>query len=336
MPRSSFVVAVAFLTALAQGACTREGTAMDGASPAPDAAPASDGVPAPDSAGSLDVTLGPTVKVKLVTFNVRNFFDEVDDPVKQDDLPSAAAVADKLGAIGEALRTLDADIVALQEVENRELLTRLRDGELAALGYTDVRLLEGNDPRGIDVALLSRFPVPQAISHVKDRFQGVDGDTSYYAFSRDCLEATVEPSPGRRLVLLINHLRAHDTGTAAAEADARRYAQANRVREIAEEALRANPEANLAVVGDLNDPPGSKTLALLAQRTPPLHDVTTELPQADRYSTIYAGKKELVDYILVSPGLRADLTAGGVTIRHENVFDALSDHFPVVAEFILE
>jgi endonuclease/exonuclease/phosphatase family metal-dependent hydrolase len=323
------------LAALALVACTKEGRHFDAAGPFDQLPPTtSDGDGTADTAPPRD--LGPPVPLSLATLNVRNFFDDADDPVKQDDLPSAAEAAAKLRAVGQALRALDADVVALQEVENRALLTRLRDEELGAMGYTEARLLEGNDTRGIDVALLSRFPVLQVISHATDRFQGADGDTKYYAFSRDCLEVTLEPTGGRRLVLLINHLRAHDSGAAAAEADARRYAQANRVREIAGEALRTVPDANLAVLGDLNDQPNTKTLTLLTRGTPALIDVTTLLPAAERYTTVYQGDKELVDYVLVSSGLRADLVAGSVRIPRDSVFDSLSDHFPVVAEFILE
>jgi endonuclease/exonuclease/phosphatase family metal-dependent hydrolase len=51
------------------------------------------------------------------------------------------------------------DILALQEVENRAVLERLRTQYLGPAGYRESILVEGGDPRGIDVAFLSRFPL---------------------------------------------------------------------------------------------------------------------------------------------------------------------------------
>ena len=49
------------------------------------------------------------------------------------------------------------DILVLEEVENLAVLERLRAGPLAAAGYRPGILIEGGDPRGIDVGILSRL-----------------------------------------------------------------------------------------------------------------------------------------------------------------------------------
>jgi endonuclease/exonuclease/phosphatase family metal-dependent hydrolase len=223
-------------------------------------------------------------------------------------------------------------VVALQEVENIGLLSRLNTDELASLGYKEVRLSPGNDMRGINVALLSRFPVVKFMSHAGDRFQGVDGDQTTYGFSRDCLEVRLEAGPGRFLTLLINHLAA----TESPDAVPRRHAQAAQVRRIADDTLKYRPDANLAVVGDLNDTPGSKTLQLIQTGTPPLFDLLTLVPASQRFTFYYGSQKEQIDYILVSPGLKSDLQAGSVLADHATVFKNASDHYPVVARFTLE
>lgn len=51
------------------------------------------------------------------------------------------------------------DILFLEEVENLSILKRLNKEYLQAAGYQTEVLIEGNDKRGIDVALLSRFPL---------------------------------------------------------------------------------------------------------------------------------------------------------------------------------
>jgi endonuclease/exonuclease/phosphatase family metal-dependent hydrolase len=50
------------------------------------------------------------------------------------------------------------DILFLQEVENLNILRKLNREFLQAAAYQSEILIEGQDPRGIDVAILSRFP----------------------------------------------------------------------------------------------------------------------------------------------------------------------------------
>jgi len=292
------------------------------------------GPPARDTAPPGDITVDPPIALSLATFNVENLFDSEDDPGHEDDLPSAGQVADKLEQLGRAIRDLDADLLALQEVENKAVLERLNTEQLGGMGYAHLRLVEGNDYRGLDVALLSRFPIKTAISHASDRFTGVDGDGTNYGFSRDCLEVNLEPASGRTLVLLINHLRAK-SNTSTLEANNRRYAQANRVREILGEHLARDPQANVAVLGDMNDTPDSRTLELLTSGPPRLTD-PLDAGQGDRYTYVYRGEEQQIDYILLSPGLAADLSAGSARVRYDSSFSRASDHFPVFARFTLE
>ncbi|MEL7536757.1 MAG: endonuclease/exonuclease/phosphatase family protein [Pseudomonadota bacterium] len=143
-----------------------------------------------------------TVRVSIMTFNVENLFDTTDDPSRRDEafLPFAdkqtdahrALCADitverwrdeclyadwndvvlqtKLDRIAAAILQEQSgrgpDIVVLQEVENRAVLERLRREFLAPADYGPAVLLEGQDTRGIDVAVLSRLPLDgDAILH---------------------------------------------------------------------------------------------------------------------------------------------------------------------------
>ena len=135
--------------------------------------------------------------VSIMTFNVQNLFDNIDDPGKDDKayLPieakqspqhiaacneidvdswraecleldwSDAAIEHKLGVVAEAIRQYDggrgADIIAFQEIENSAMLDRLSFEYLGELGYGPGILIEGTDNRGIDVAFLSRLPLTE-------------------------------------------------------------------------------------------------------------------------------------------------------------------------------
>ena len=172
------------------------------------------------------------ISVTIMTFNVQNLFDNIDDPGKDDKayLPRAAKQSEshiaecneievkswrdeclhldwsdatidlKLTVLAETIRQvnggLGADVIAFQEVENQSILDRLRSEYLADLGYEPAILIEGNDVRGIDVAFLSKLPLatPPALRPLSlPNFPEREGDT------RDVLQATFALPDGSRL-----------------------------------------------------------------------------------------------------------------------------------------
>jgi predicted extracellular nuclease len=122
--------------------------------------------------------------------------------------------------------------------------------------------------------------------------------------------------------------------------EARRIEQARLVRAFAAQALTADPAAHVIVLGDLNDVPGSATLAALTAPEQPgaLSDLVDLLPEGERYSYIFGGQSEAIDHLLVSPSLRAATQL--VEAVHSNAGTASTygpptDHDPLVAHFRL-
>lgn len=241
--------------------------------------------------------------VRVATWNVRNLFDAIDDPYN-DDVLSEAQVERKLAEVEAGIMRLGADVLALQEVEKESLLKRLQRD----CGYPYGVLVEGNDTaRGIDVALLSRYPVSFR-SHRAMVLPEVRGVQKGYRFSRDCLEAHVEgPLP---MVLLVNHFKSK-ARSAGGDAPKRRAQSLGVLRVL--EKLR---QRRVAVVGDLNDTPGSWALE-------PLFSAGLRDPLA-------ALEPRRIDYVLVNPLLAPHLVHSEVAV--DRVFRT-SDHRPVVAEF---
>ena len=152
--------------------------------PDPDAGPISDGAMlAPD----VPLVIEPAERVVLATYNVYNLFDLVDDPridegefTPRPGVWDAAKLATRLGLLATVFEVLDADIVMVNEVENLEIFEQLRDAIRASGGpaYPHLHLVEGRGGRGIDVGLLSRFPIVRAVSRPINRqhmCQGEDG-----------------------------------------------------------------------------------------------------------------------------------------------------------------
>jgi endonuclease/exonuclease/phosphatase family metal-dependent hydrolase len=252
----------------------------------------------------------------------------------------------------QVLHEVQADIFCLIEIENRVTLQEFHDKVLVAgfagqKPYQHVLLIDGNDERGIDVALLSRFPVISMRTHIHEQctYQGKKTAT----FSRDCLEADIELPSGDVLTIMLNHLKSMGYSTSSdPRSIKRRRGQAKRVAELVDERDAKN---NLVVVcGDLNTPPNDATNTSLAPllKHPHLENVNERLPVGERGT--YRAKRDnaQLDYLLVSDPLGAALQNVGIerrgcytktlwpmfnTLTAES--SAASDHCAVWADFSL-
>jgi endonuclease/exonuclease/phosphatase family metal-dependent hydrolase len=209
------------------------------------------------------------------------------------------------------IRDLGADVQAVVEADNRVALKRFSGIALTAVGgsaYDHVMLIDGNDDRGIDVALLTRtgFEIAAIASHVDDT------DAKGEIFSRDCPEYTITTPAGERIVLLVNHFKSKGFGKQSSSNDKRRR-QARRVAEIYRR-LVSEGQANVIVLGDLNDTPDSAPLAPLLEKTD-LRDITTHpnFTSDGRPGTFANGAaSNKIDYVLLSPPLFQRVSGGGI------------------------
>lgn len=89
------------------------------------------------------------------------------------------------------------DVVVFQEVENVNALNKLVSKGLKGLGYQHQVLIEGDDSRGIDVGLISKYPVISSRHH-SVYVNGERLDT------RGILEVTLDVN-GQDVVIFCNH-----------------------------------------------------------------------------------------------------------------------------------
>lgn len=228
------------------------------------------------------------------------------------------------------IAAVNAGVLALVEVEDRTTLQRFLDKVVhghgflpAARRYGHDMLIDGNDGRGIDVALVSRFPIARLRSHIDDRHGAAR------IFSRDCPEYEVLLPGGRSLWVLPNHFKSKGYGSPAAN-NARRKAQAKRVGEILAERFDLSRDL-VVVAGDLNDTPESAPLQPLLG-TPRLRDALDSLP-ADEERWTYRAPKHQIDFLLLSEPLSSRLGAVGIERRgifHATGFGGKHPHFAEV------
>lgn len=250
----------------------------------------------------------------------------------------------------QVITDVNADIVCPIEVENRIVLQHFHDDLLKKQclepqnrdPYNYILLVDGNDSRGIDVSVMSRFPVSWIRSHIHETtdYNGRKIKT----FSRDCLEATIQLPNNKNLLVMVNHLKSmgYSPGNDPLSNN-RRKGQAKRIAELLDE--HNLQEEYVAVVGDLNSDPSSPSLAPLLNKEG-LYNVNLQLPPKER-GTYKTGKQQL-DYILISDALKAKLA--NVYIERRGVYSKTkwvpyktvtgrrteaSDHAVVVADFNL-
>ncbi|MDP3071873.1 MAG: endonuclease/exonuclease/phosphatase family protein [Opitutaceae bacterium] len=242
---------------------------------------------------------------------------------------------------GRVIVAVKPDVLAVVEAESRPALERFNTQVLKpqAAAFPHTLLVDGNDPRGIDVGLYSRFPLRSVRPHIDDTYTGAN-KKPYPIFSRDCPEYEIELPGGRTLWLLVNHFKSQGYGAPASN-DAKRLKQAQRVRAILG---RFDLKKDLvAVAGDFNAKPEHASIAPLLA-TPHLRDVcdAPAFGAAPRW-TYHSGKQQL-DYLLVSAPLFAAIKAVGIERRGMIVkgvtpfpevtkeANAASDHAAVWAE----
>ena len=244
--------------------------------------------------------------VRLATFNVENLFaryrfrdnvnPNIDDGFTRNDLAFQIHNDDAKRITARAIRSVDADVLCLQEVENIGVLERFNSRYLGGMRYKHRILIDSHDPRYIDVAVLSRYPFEFMNSHRNARNHA----NTTWLFSRDCLEVDVNVN-GDVLSLYVNHFKSMIR--TRVETRARRLEQATAVRDIVNEWWRSeNFEGNFIVLGDFNDYPGAGTALGTLLNHPHLVNVVNRLSANQRWTHYWAGGGEYrqLDYLLLS------------------------------------
>ncbi|THV24911.1 endonuclease/exonuclease/phosphatase family protein [Peteryoungia ipomoeae] len=237
--------------------------------------------------------------VRIATFNIENLITRFDFTGYRNQLRSdrvlklfdikseglyhqleaariVAATDDTRQMSALAIADAAADILCLQEVDSMEALQAFEYGYLFRMvgsGYRQKYLVEGNDSRGIDVAVLmreeTRFGEKIEVRDVTSHSALTYHDLGLYSvdlgpgvkpqdkiFKRDCLELDLRIG-GRPLRLYVVHFKSM---TGRGEGDGReltrpvREAEARAVRHIIENQCGGRADrCNFMICGDMND-----------------------------------------------------------------------------------
>ena len=260
--------------------------------------------------------------LRLASWNLENWFDKYDDPYRRDEVTKPAYVNEaRQKRCAAVLRELNADVVALQEVENRFLLQEFVDTHLSDMGY-QVVLVEGNDSRGIDCALLSKLPIRAVTSYQHRQFPGADGMMQH--FRRDLLRVSLgAPFDGDVYVV---HLKSQFGDE---EADIVREAESAEILRIFGENGLSNPDYRAVVIGDFNEVPELPTITQLIAG-----GLIDPMQGTKKYSYNQEPYLTRIDFALMTRALAGEVESADILDElGEHRLEACSDHYPLLVSF---
>lgn len=298
----------------------------------------------------------------VMNYNVENLFDTIDDPEKIDEefTPESKKqwtekrYEQKLSDLAKVISNVNTKslpaIIGLEEIENQKVLEDLVAQPSLKKGNYAIAHYESPDKRGIDVALLYNPKILKLIHsealHVNPGFA-----------TRDILHAEGKIG-GENFHIYVNHWPSRIGGTEQSEPH--RIAAANVLKESIDKVLAANPNANIVVMGDMNDEPQNKSIyetlgAKLPSEESRLVNLMLPADLKDEGTYNFRGNWNMLDNLIVSKslldsnGLKVSDNIGHIfhqpwmeyiskkngdmspnrTYGGPNYYGGVSDHFPV-------
>jgi len=274
--------------------------------------------------------------ITIATYNVQNYClaDRMVEGSFRQAYPKPESEKKALRVI---IRSLDADVIALQEVGSKAFLEELqRDLAADGLKYPHAELLEAADADR-RVAVLSRRPFVAVGRHTDLTF-------SYFKSKEPVKRGLLEvrfATEGGELTLFVVHLKSRFTDRDDDPLSAqRRLGEAVAVRDRVQKLFPEPTKARYLLVGDCNDGAASRPLKSLMQRGST--EIFVRVPAVDSRGEVWSHfyRKEqtysTVDHVLVSPLLKPTVVTGAALIGDlPDVLEA-SDHRPLVVKLKLE
>jgi endonuclease/exonuclease/phosphatase family metal-dependent hydrolase len=281
---------------------------------------------------------------RIMFYNVENLFDTEDDPEKRDEefLPEGSRYwskyryYNKLNNIYKVIVGVGEwdlpQIVGLSELENRKVLEDLISN--TPLYKADYKIIhyESPDRRGIDVGMLYRTEYFTPI--LQKPIRVVWPKSMSTGTTRDILYVSGYTNANDTLHIFINHWPSRWGGQM--ETEEKRMYVANMVKKETDSIFRVNPNANIIIMGDLNDYPSDRSLleSLKTQtefddiKPKKLYNLSYYLEHEKKLGTHkYNGQWGILDQIIVS---------GGVLDTVSSIYSTLDDAHVYNADFLLE
>ena len=298
----------------------------------------------------------PPGTIRLVTYNLLNLFDHDDDPdLEGDHDDGKLAVSHERGLkLAEAIRAVDADVIALEEVESLEALRWFRDSYLPKAGYVHLASHDVGDLRGIECSVMSRFEITAqkiwtrtslALDDIHRRGPGWAPVPERFRrgliMKRSPLMVDLRTPSGYELTIVVVH---HKAGRSFAF---QREAEAVRVTQLIMDRTRRDPGRNIVVMGDFNAAPWDKSLRVYLEAG--LIDTLAHRATRGDAGRVFKTHESnrILDYVLLNSAAHREFVIGTAHIYGTLVpptdydwrkdpypKDYASDHYPVIIDLV--
>lgn len=286
---------------------------------------------------------------RLTTYNIENLFDAHDDPslTGRDDDADDTKPEHELIATAMAIHAVNADVICFQEIESKEALLEYRDTYLADMGYDHVVSIDAGNSRGIENAVLSRFPITHAENWPKKELGGIHPEKygnskNWYAgepiaFRRSPLMVDLQ-IPGAdgeddwTLTLFVLHHKSGFYNQYWREAEAKGTLQ------IVNTLLESDPERAVVLLGDFNAMPTDESVKTYLNGG--FEDIFADRTDTKAITTHESGRR--IDLILANANAKSHMNTSGAFVygtaarpegtsyRDLETFEGYaSDHYPV-------
>lgn len=293
--------------------------------------------------------------IRMATYNTLNLFDQSDDSALQGEFDDAKFPTsdDRCRGLAAAIKALDADVIALQEVESLEALTWFRDTYLPDAGYQHLASKDVGYYRGIECAVMSRYPIvnvqiwpEESLDDVRREGKGwatlPKDKRSKLKFQRSPLMVDIRINDGYTLTVFSIH---HKAGRGF---DGQREAEALQIVEYIDQMRRDDPRRNIVVMGDFNAAPWDKSLRTYLQAGL-IDTLAFRTTQGDDEAMLYKTHEsnKVLDYTLLNSAAHRELVIGSPfvlgTLYPGDQYDFTkdphppgyaSDHYPIAIELV--
>jgi endonuclease/exonuclease/phosphatase family metal-dependent hydrolase len=267
--------------------------------------------------------------LRIATYNVENYgpADRMTEAGYRKEYPKPEA---EKQALRVAIRGLNADVLALQEMGGSPYLEELRrDLKAEGCDYPHAALATASDADR-HVAVLSRVPLHGVTTHADMTFKYL---AAVETVKRGVLEVTVRSAAGD-ITLFVLHLKSRLTERPDDPlSTTRRGGEATAIRDRVLQRFPEPATAKFIILGDCNDHRSSRAITALQKRGKT--EIATLLAATDSRGEVWthAFRKDetysRADYILVSPGLHGLVEGGAARIYDGEGVRGASDHRPV-------
>ncbi|WP_411553794.1 5'-nucleotidase C-terminal domain-containing protein [Paenibacillus lautus] len=336
--------------------------------PAKDSLPAIHGSSFKQEVSTIDVK---DEQLRVATYNIENFYpgvssakinklaESIVNNIKSPDIIGLVEVQDNNGEQNNGTTAADQSY--------QTLINAIKAAGGPTYNFTDIAPVNNNDGGAPGANIRVGFLYNADRVQLSDSVQGKKGsptESVAYDAAKDQLTLNpgrIEPQnpafdasrkplaaqfefQGEKVIVIANHFNSKsgdqgpfgNTQPPVLSSETQRHQIAAVVNGFVKDVVSANPEANIVVLGDLNDFQFTETANILKGNE--LDNLIDTLPPEERYTYTYDGNSQVLDHILVSKNLTRSTQ---VDIVHLNAdFPAskgrVSDHDPIVAQIDLK